>query len=709
LQKAVSCHSPYALLDGGLQAAKSGARLNKLDQDLKPSGGKNKMSNLIQRLLSGEVSLEEYADTEREQLVFQLISIMPVGSLLTVREQLRGKIVSESYRAVGRITHADSITPIPGLEVELWDLDLFGMKDFLGYGVTGQDGCFEIFYDPKASGLGNAPDLELRIFDPPQTAVIEGRSSKTKNLIEVIKGAENVGGFYDFGQLSISYYEYDPEYSEFFPYCLPESIKHDFVPAALAVTLKSVAKYGEIMDEIIQKNRRDPNQPSYDEIQESFPETRTIALERERPGYTRSDEFFGDRMLNGFNPVVFKKDKSNPALYTTSFNGEQFNLTGKIDLPNYKVKFELKNEQLFPVEITLEFRENASTEPNPPLKEPQTYTPNDGNRWLQSKRVVRATHLGVLGEVKAHLSQSHFNMEQYAISLLRNIHKNPVRDLLYPHLKEVVHINRFGRRILMDPKGGFFAKLEPMPINPEMLKWVRSNLGSYDWTDWQPRKPLCESHTYAKAGNLYWDILNEHVNLFFDEHHGETVKNWDEIFSFSEELVQHSAAHVALTMEQIDDGDEWYDLNEIDHSSNPRREIDGEVKAIRPITSSIVPTEQDIANLKQVCKYLIYQCTYWHSCIHNEHNPEFGELKYGGLLSNGSMADEDDMHVMPGQEAASVILGASHMLTNFRYGYVLKNEDGDVSPKLIELVRSKKAEFEDLGFDIDSLRSRLNS
>ena len=668
------------------------------------------MSNFIQRILSGEVSLQEYADTEKERLVYELISHLPVSSLLKVREQLKGKVVNESYKVVGKITHADSTIPIPGLEVELWDRDLFGMKDFLGSGITVQDGSFEIFYDPKAAGLGDDPDLELRIFDPTQTVVVEGKSIRRKNLIEVIKGADNVKeAVYNFGQLSISYYEYDPDYAQYFPYCVPKSIKHDFVPEALAITLESVAKYGRITDGIIQKNRRDPSKPSYDEIQKSFPETRTIILERERPGFTRSDEFFGDRMLNGFNPVVFKKDKNNPSLYTTSFNGEQFNLTGKIDLPNYKVRFELKNEKLLPVEITLQFRENNSTKPNPPLKAPQTYTPADGKKWLQAKRVVRATHLGVLGEVKAHLSQCHFNMEQYSISLLRNVRKNPLRDFLYSHLKEVVHINNFGRRILMDPKGGFFAKLEPMPIIPDMLKWVRSNLGSYDWTDWQPRKPLCESHTYAKIGNLYWDILTTHVNSFFDEHRDGIVNNWDEIFRFSEDLVQHSVAHVALTMEQVDDGDEWYDLNEIDHSSNPRREVNGEIKAVRPITSSTTATEQDIANLKQVCKYVIYQTTYWHSCIHNEHNPEFGELKYGDLLSNGSMADEDDESVMPGQEAASIILGASNMLTNFKYGYILKNEDGDVSPKLIELVASKKAEFEKLGFDLNTLRSRLNS
>jgi hypothetical protein len=599
--------------------------------------------------------------------------------------------------------------PIANLELELWEQDPFGLKDYLGSGVTDKQGNFEIFYDLKAAGFGDAPDLELRIFEPTQTVIADGNKIKRKNLIEVIKGDDNVTQeVYDFGSLQISYYEYDPDY-RLFSYCLPNSIRHDFVPEALARTMQSVAKFGNTMNGLIQRNRLNPNQPSYDEIQKSFPETLTLVLEKEHKGYTRSDEFFGQRMLNGFNPVIFKQDKNNPSLYTTAFNGEQFELTGKIDLPNYKVKFELKNEQLLPIEITLQFREDNCTQINPPLKEPQTYTPADGNKWLQAKRVVRATHLGVLGEVKGHLSQSHFNMEQYAIAFFRNVRKSPLRDFLFPHLKEVVHINKFGRRILMDPKEGFFAKLEPMIINPDMLKWVRSNMGSYDWTDWQPRKPLCESHTFAKLGNLYWDILTTHVDAFFATNHDEIVKNWDEILRFSDELVQHSVPYVSLTMEQVDDGDEWYDLNEIEHSSNPRLEIDGEVKAVRPITSSTQPTQQDLENLKQVCKYVIYQCTFWHSWIHNEHNAEFGELKYGDLLRNGSMGEEDDETVLPGRDVASIILAVSNMLTNFNYGYMLKNEDGDIPPDLIELIESKKAEFEKLGFDLNTLRSRLNS
>ncbi|MFN6567021.1 phenylpyruvate tautomerase MIF-related protein [Dendronalium sp. ChiSLP03b] len=688
-------------------ARKESAAANK-KQQLNAPGVITDMSNLIQRIIAGEVSLEEYTKTEKERLVYNILSDLPLDSLLKIKQELKGNVIAKSRRAFGKVVHRDSLIPIPNLSLELWDRDPFGSKDYLGIGETDKTGQFEIFYNPKAGGFGDAPDLELRIFNPPQNVVIDSKKSEVRNLIEVKNGTDNVTDDYDFGFVQILYYEYDPQYP-LFSYSLPDSIRHDFVPEALARTMQSVAKYNQIMDRLIQINRRNPHEPSYDEIQKSFPETLTLILEKDHKGYTRSDEFFGKRILNGFNPVILKKDKNNPSLYTTAFNGDKFTLTGKIDLPNYKVKFELKDGKLLPVEITLQFREDNCLQPNPPLKAPQTYTSTDGNKWLQAKRVVRATHLGVLGEVKGHLSQCHFNMEQYAIAFLRNIRNNPLRGLLYPHLKEVVHINKFGRQILMNPIEGFFAKLEPMIIDPDMLRWVRTNIGTYDWTDWQPRKPLCEGHTFAKLGNLYWDILTTHVESFFATNQEEIAKNWTEILNFSNDLVQHSVLYVPLSMEQVDDGDEWYDLNEIEHSSNPRQEVNGELKAIRPITISPQPTEQDIANIKQVCKYVIYQCTFWHTWIHNEHNSEFGELKYGDLLTNGSMGDEDDESVLPGRQVASIILAVTNMLTNFNYGYILKNEDGDVPPELIKLIESKKAEFEKLGFDLATLRSRLNS
>lgn len=675
------------------------------------------LQEALDRLVSGQLPITEYVELEIEKLTARFLLALPLESILRIKQQLKASKESKlDSKAIGKIVHQDSRIPIANLEVELYDRDPFGIRDYLGRGETGKNGEFEIYYSSKDAGFGDAPDLELRIFEPIQTTIVDGEISKKRNLIEVIKGDDNVRvGEYNFGIQEILYYEYDTYYSQF-PYSQEGSLKHNFVPKALAITQQAVAKYIIPTNKIIQENIVFPNKPTYEEIQNRFPtNVLTLELEKTNPGYTRSDEFFGDRMLNGFHPTIFKKDRNNPDLYVTSFNGETFELTGKTDLPNYKVKLKLENDRLLPVEITLQFREDNRLEQNPPMKEPQTYTPEDGNRWLQAKRVVRATYLGVLGEVKWHLGFCHFNMEQYALSFFRNIRKNPIRNFLYPHIKEVVHINDFGRDILVDPNTGFFAELEPMLVKssqPEadMLSWVRSSLGTYDWTNWQPLTPICDSHNYAKIGNLYWKILTTHTDEFFAANRDEIIKNWDEIIRFSEELVKYSVPYRPLSLEQVKDDDPWYDLGEIgDNSAQGRVTIDGVLKAIRPIATSENFKEADLANLKQVCRYIIYVCTFSHTWIHIHQKDELGEIKYGTLLRNGSMGDEDDENVLPGQRIAALILGVNHMLDNFKYGYMLKNEDGDVPPRLIELLTNKKTEFEQLGFDLNLLRSRLNS
>lgn len=677
--------------------------------------------SLLEKALSGKIN----KDTLEEYIAFSIISCLPMGTIEQVKSNLAGKTIVRDRVAIGTIVHKNTNIPIPGLDVQLWDRDMPGNdNDYLGAGTTDDEGKFKIYYARKDSGRFDDPDLELKIFDPPQPAIIDGKETEKLTKIATIEGANNVKeALYDFGNIELEYYEYDPEYANYFPYCIPDSIKHEFVPAALAMTVEAVAKYGKTMDKIILQNQAKPGTPSYDEIQESFPKTLTLEMEEAEPGSSRTDEFFTDRMLNGFNPILFKQEASNPNIYYTAFDGSKFalrNLTEPegtgvaIDLPNYKVSFELKDGKLHPIEIKLQFRQDGEIQTNPPMKEWETYTPADDNKWAEAKRAVRATHLGVLGEVKTHLAHCHFNMEQYCVAFFRNIRKSPLRSFLYPHLKEVVHINNFGRKILMDPKGGFFAKLEPMPIlgdpqNGDMLSWVRSCIGTYQWTDWSPRKPLCENHRYAKIGNLYWDILTEYVDKFFEENEAELVKHWGEVYRFSKDLIEHSVPFQELSMEQVGDGNQYYDLNEVDTSTKPLPVVNGEKKAIRPVTESIYATPEGIANLKQLCRYMIYQLTYWHTGIHLYHNPEFGELRYGDLLRNGSMGPEDDDSIMPGQEPAAIILGASNMLTNFKYGYITKNEDGDLSPYLVELVESNRTAFKELGYDVDDLRSRLNS
>ena len=54
-------------------------------------------------------------------------------------------------------------------------------------------------------------------------------------------------------------------------------------------------------------------------------------------------------------------------------------------------------------------------------------------------------------------------------------------------------------------------------------------------------------------------------------------------------------------------------------------------------------------------------------------------------------------------------LRVSHSLTGFDYGMMMKNEDGDVPEALLRVLEARREAFAAAGYDLSSLRSRLNS
>jgi hypothetical protein len=50
----------------------------------------------------------------------------------------------------------------------------------------------------------------------------------------------------------------------------------------------------------------------------------------------------------------------------------------------------------------------------------------------------------------------------------------------------------------------------------------------------------------------------------------------------------------------------------------------------------------------------------------------------------------------------------SNMLSKTGYGFITKNEDNDINPKLIEALKAKETDFNALGFNIDTIQSRTN-
>ncbi len=652
------------------------------------------------------MSIKDLKTACAELLKYEAMGMLPMEAILKLRERAGGTR-QLTHKVLGRIAHPKGQGGgIGGLEVELWDRDLMG-DDYLGQSVTDDDGRFEIGYDPVDAGLGDKPDFELHIYDPPAEGVIDGERRVRRQIVTVLKGEDDIRrDVVDFSTIELPYFEYEPNVG--FPFSQRDSIRRPFVNGAMKTFSGSLARFAPI-DAGIRIGLNLGRTYTVEEVQDAYPTNLSIDMEKREPGSSRSDAYFIHRLFNGFYPAkAFRRDPSDPARHTIGYNFDEFELNGVLDLPNFSLDLNLRDGQAELLSITLQFREPGQLAAGSPMQPARTYTPADGDSWNQAKRVFRAYYQGVIGQLQGHVAESHFNMEQYALSMSRNLRKSPIRALLFPHLKEVVNINDEGRDLLLGAESGIFPKAKPIKMSDQLV-WLRKNIGTYDWTDFRPRKSMYDGHQYAQAANVYWDVLGTFVDEFFATEAAGIAASWKELLAFSDDLVAHSVPRTDHRMEDLRDPRPWADSNEFNPSGRPHEVVNGVEVALRRIVSSATPNEQDLANLRQVCRYCIYFTTWVHGWYHREQNHEFGELKYSVMLRNGAMAPESDTSILPPSELQSLALRTTNTLAGFTYGYLLKNEDGDVHPRLIELVTARRADFDRAGFDLSDLRSRMNA
>jgi hypothetical protein len=69
---------------------------------------------------------------------------------------------------------------------------------------------------------------------------------------------------------------------------------------------------------------------------------------------------------------------------------------------------------------------------------------------------------------------------------------------------------------------------------------------------------------------------------------------------------------------------------------------------------------------------------------------------------------EDAPDVAPPPDNATEMLWISWMLSKTNYGFILANEEDDVHPRLVELLRARAPEFAALGLDVKTVSSRIN-
>lgn len=656
--------------------------------------------------------------SEKQQLLISNQIRLQIEVVSKQEDQKKATAKNPNHRAFGRIFFEyngvdGKPIPIHNLYLELWDRDTMNPDDFLGQTMTDSEGRFEIWYDPDDAGFNDLPDLDLRVYEMVNKFDKLGNIKSRRKLVYSIMGDDNVTAVdYDFGDCRIPLWEYDPLG------ITPRVMIMDEGNAPEAYGQGRSLVMVKVLAEIELKKRKHLLEAklgmiSIDSIQKDYPENRTRILENKAPNITRSDEFFGDMVLNGMASNVIDKDPRNPNRFWVHYHWNSYEQDGIYAMPNIDIYLEKKGKTIVPVEIAVSVREKGATEKNAPLTK-HVITNKEGEKWNQAKRIARVSAT-LAAELSNHLCQTHLNGEQYAIAAHRNLRLNPVRDLIFPHLKEVSLINHSANTLLLGPTG--YITHSTGFTEESIGEYIQQVVGTLDWKGWKPRRIACEKHTFAKASHLYWNVLGEFVDWYFGTFDDEIRMHWYEIKRFSDALVANSTdfflcGYLRGHVEPIESEDYWFDWNERMKLSITRAEHNGRKKAVSAITTSDAANEEGIDNLKQLCKYVIHHTTFMHWWSNSKQYDEGGELRFNGLGlrygNNGIFTPESDDSVLPPAEDATMQLWISYMLSKTNFGFLLKNEDKDIHPKFVELLQKYRDDFSAMGVDISLITSRTN-
>jgi len=290
-------------------------------------------------------------------------------------------------------------------------------------------------------------------------------------------------------------------------------------------------------------------------------------------------------------------------------------------------------------------------------------------------------------------------------------------------LKEVALINHSADKIIIHGYIPSATALTEKGIHDR----TRDILGMQDWKNWEPMKVLCDQHDCARADRLFWEILVEYVEDFFEKNLTNIQLHWREVYHFSNDLVEH-AVPVFLSDKDLhklspaerklaEDRFEYYSFQYGFDTTATRAVVNGQLKTVSPITTAIRFEDallDDIPNIKQACCYAIMMATYMHTWINEHQYDDMGEVLYncGGLRfgdkERGIMAPESDLGIAPDLTRSTQMLWLTNLLSRTEYGFITKNEEGDVNPVFSKLLLAKREEFEKLGVDVHAIESRTN-
>jgi len=616
----------------------------------------------------------------------------------------------------GRLVFAEQVKgaakPLHNMRVELWDLDR-KTNCPIARGFTDLEGGYALSYDPDCPSETwfQKPQLVVRLMDRDYHYTDDDGPEDEWELIAAFHRSSSLpdpGEVVDMGTQSVGYWEYENPGREGAVAFSPRVAVHDgevpqsFRTGRILEQSTVAARHMQVYGAGMMANAKDKSLPKILPMNEAFPKNLTREMGAEAAD---SDDYLCQLVLNGFNPCLLLVGEEEGLLYQ-EFSWKGLDQDGIHFAPDTRANFRLSDGALTLESIVVTKRSPGAdaASSDAAYEAPVTYTSADP-AWQGVKRLFRVNYF-LFGEITTHLSATHLNVEQYIVPLRRNVHRSPVARLLNPHFYGTVAVNLGANGLLIAPQGLIPQTSAVTPTSVGVI--AQRSFPTYNWAGWRPRPPLCESHRYAHLANLYWSFIGDYVADYFQAHEAEIRAHWPEIHRMSQELVAHAATY------EPQEGARYYDAGEVNtpDKDHPDRGQLG-ASAISAITTSDTADAEGLANLEQVCRYLLYVTTFQHSWVNDTQYDIGGEVRFATLGVSGDLTDPEVL-AGPLEEQVRPYDALQHpfytyMLTKTRYGYLMRNEDDDIPLDLRRRLASRQKEFMAYGLDVRYIRSRINT
>lgn len=364
-----------------------------------------------------------------------------------------------------------------------------------------------------------------------------------------------------------------------------------------------------------------------------------------------SDAFFCSRRLNGFNAGKLNHVVGRPWDYETNFKTQAFKKDPGGLLPDrISARFSHNGDRLHPHSIVCSLDGTVAV-----------VRPTHGSDWEFAKKQFRCTEY-VFTQAQTHLARCHLNVEQYAMAAFRNFANSPLIELLRPHLEGTMYINKLGSGLIAGPDGiiAVASPLDSTAVDAYLVEEVKN----LTWR-WQPSQialpDYIEDNHFDPAAQAMWSVVKAYVHDYFETHLAGIEAAWSEVEAFSEDLVAHSI--------------------------------------LRPELGTLAVN--DLADLRQLCTYVIYIATFAHSWTNGKVWEDGADPEYATF----GMWDQDHPEVHPARLAQ---IDAAQVNLTYQLAQVHYNPIMEVGPPMLRKLLGRARRAIDPGLPLGAIMMSIN-